>query len=294
MLDEAHRVKNEHSSLAKVLTSLHVNYRLLLTGTPLQNNLHELWALLNFLLPEIFDSSEAFDAWFNLSNNDDDDAKQQLVQQLHKILKPFMLRRLKSDVEKELLPKVETLLYTGFSDMQRDIYKKTLMRDMEALQSTSKGTKGGKAKLCNIVMQLRKVCNHPYLFDGVEDRTLDPMGEHLIENCGKLMLLDKLLKRLKSGGHRVLIFSQMTRLLDILEDYCWIRKHNYCRLDGQTAHELRTEYIDQFNAPNSDKFLFLLSTRAGGPWFLSVPFQQCFNNVSTMFLLCSLVVESVS
>jgi SWI/SNF-related matrix-associated actin-dependent regulator of chromatin subfamily A member 5 len=130
VLDEAHRVKNENSSLAKVLSQLHVNYRLLLTGTPLQNNLHELWALLNFLLPEIFHSSEAFDEWFNLSNNDDNDAKQQLVQQLHKILKPFMLRRLKIDVEKDLLPKVETLLYTGFSDMQRDIYKKTLMRDM--------------------------------------------------------------------------------------------------------------------------------------------------------------------
>jgi SWI/SNF-related matrix-associated actin-dependent regulator of chromatin subfamily A member 5 len=150
--------------------------------------------------------------------------------------------------------------------MQRDLYKKTLMRDMSTLQmSAVPGRKvASKSKLCNIVMQLRKVCNHPYLFEGVEDRELDPMGEHLIENCGKLQLLDKLLARLKSGGHRVLIFSQMTRLLDILEDYCWIRKHKYCRLDGQTAHDLRTEYIDGFNAPNSDKFLFLLSTRAGG------------------------------
>jgi len=266
VLDEAHRVKNESSSLAKVLRQLHVNYRLLLTGTPLQNNLHELWALLNFLLPEIFHSSDAFDEWFNLSNNNDDENKKQLVQQLHKILKPFMLRRLKADVEKELLPKVETLLYTGFSDMQRDLYKKTLMRDMSTLQkSTVPGRKNvGRSKLCNIVMQLRKVCNHPYLFDGVEDRELDPMGEHLIDNCGKLQLLDKLLAKLKTGGHRVLIFSQMTRLLDILEDYCWIRKHNYCRLDGQTDHDLRTEYIDAFNAPGSDKFLFLLSTRAGG------------------------------
>jgi SWI/SNF-related matrix-associated actin-dependent regulator of chromatin subfamily A member 5 len=115
VLDEAHRVKNESSSLSKVLRKLNVNYRLLLTGTPLQNNLHELWALLNFLLPEIFHSSDAFDEWFNLTNNNDDENKKQLVQQLHKILKPFMLRRLKSDVEKDLLPKVETLLYTGFS-----------------------------------------------------------------------------------------------------------------------------------------------------------------------------------
>ncbi len=278
VLDEAHRVKNEGSRLARVLRGLHVNYRLLLTGTPLQNNLHELWALLNFLLPEIFHSSEKFDEWFNLADNDDDDAKQTLVRQLHKILKPFMLRRLKADVERDLLPKVEVLLYTGFSDMQRDLYKRTLMREMSVLQSnTTKaggrgrkgkssegGSKAGKSKLCNIVMQLRKVCNHPYLFNGVEDRSLDPAGEHLIENCGKLRLLDKLLARLKEGGHRVLIFSQMTRLLDILEDYCFIRKHDYCRLDGQTPHDLRTEYIDAFNAKDSQKFIFLLSTRAGG------------------------------
>lgn len=271
VLDEAHRVKNEGSRLARVLRGMHVNYRLLLTGTPLQNNLHELWALLNFLLPEIFHSSEKFDEWFNLSDNDDNDSKQNLVRQLHKILKPFMLRRLKADVERDLLPKVEVLLYTGFSDIQRELYKKTLMREMAVLQSnatkSSKSgakSKAGKAKLCNIVMQLRKVCNHPYLFDGVEDRSLPPDGEHLIENCGKLRLLDKLLARLKQGGHRVLIFSQMTRLLDILEDYCFIRKHDYCRLDGQTPHDLRTEYIDAFNAKDSSKFIFLLSTRAGG------------------------------
>ena len=147
------------------------------------------------------------------------------------------------------------------------------MREMSVLQSnTTKaggrgrkgkssegGSKAGKSKLCNIVMQLRKVCNHPYLFNGVEDRSLDPAGEHLIENCGKLRLLDKLLARLKEGGHRVLIFSQMTRLLDILEDYCFIRKHDYCRLDGQTPHDLRTEYIDAFNAKDSQKLAPLLA-----------------------------------
>lgn len=114
-IDEAHRIKNENSTFSVVVRQMKTQFRLLITGTPLQNNLHELWALLNFLLPEIFHSSDAFDEWFNLSNNNDDENKKQLVQQLHKILKPFMLRRLKSDVEKDLLPKVETLLYTGFS-----------------------------------------------------------------------------------------------------------------------------------------------------------------------------------
>jgi SWI/SNF-related matrix-associated actin-dependent regulator of chromatin subfamily A member 5 len=113
-------------------------------------------------------------------------------------------------------------------------------------------------------MQLRKACNHPYLFDGVEDRSLDPMGEHLIENCGKLQLLDKLLTRLKEEGSRVLIFSQMTRILDILQDYCTIRGFEMCRIDGSCSGDTRDEAIDAYNAPDSSKFIFLLSTRAGG------------------------------
>lgn len=209
---------------------------------PVQNNLHELWALLNFLLPDIFSSSEQFDEWFNLEiddagelsyiafsrHNDDDlkfilhyhectDAKKSMIEQLHKILRPFMIRRLKSDVAKGLPPKTETLIMVGMSKMQKQLYKKLLLRDIEAI--TGKNTNSGKTAILNIVMQLRKCCNHPYLFEGVEDRTLDPLGEHLIENCGKLNMVDKLLKKLKERGSRVLIFTQMTRILDILEDF---------------------------------------------------------------------------
>ena len=113
-------------------------------------------------------------------------------------------------------------------------------------------------------MQLRKCAGHPYLFPGVEDRTLPPLGEHLVESCGKMVLLDKLLKRLKETGHRVLLFTQMTRILDIMEDYMVMRRFPYCRIDGNTSYEVREDYIDSFNAPNSEKFIFLLSTRAGG------------------------------
>ena len=102
------------------------------------------------------------------------------------------------------------------------------------------------------------------MFPGVEDRSLPPLGEHLVENCGKMVLLDKLLKRLKENGHRVLLFTQMTRILDIMEDYLVMRRFKYCRIDGSTSYDLREDYIDAFNAPNSDKFIFLLSTRAGG------------------------------
>lgn len=217
--------------------------------------------MLNFLVPDVFASSEQFDEWFNL-DIDDADEKNRLIMQLHKILRPFMLRRLKADVEKSLPPKHETILFTGMSVMQKKLYRNILLRDFDALQG--QGSSGGRSALLNIVMQLRKCAGHPYLFPGVEDRTLPPLGDHLVNNCGKMVLLDKLLQRLKERGHRVLLFTQMTRILDIMEDYLVMRQYSYCRIDGNTNHELREEYIDAYNAPNSEKFLFLLSTRAGG------------------------------
>ena len=220
IIDEAHRLKNEASQFSKTVRQLKTHNRLLLTGTPLQNNLHELWALLNFLLPDVFSSSEQFDEWFDL-DIDDVDAKQRVISQLHKLLRPFMLRRLKADVEKSLPPKSETILFVGMSSVQKKLYKDILMRDIDLINSSNKDdSKGsGKTAVLNIVMQLRKACNHPYLFPGVEDRALNPMGPHLMENCGKMVLLSKLLIKMKQRGHRVLVFSQMTRMIDILEDF---------------------------------------------------------------------------
>ena len=235
-------------------TANEINFR-----TPLQNSLHELWALLNFLVPDVFASSDQFDEWFNLDIEDNDE-KNRLISQLHKILRPFMLRRLKKEVEKSLPPKHETILFTGMSAVQKKLYRDILIRDIDSIQ----GTSGSRTAILNIVMQLRKCAGHPYLFPGVEDRTLPPLGEHLVENCGKMVLLDKLLKRLHERGSRVLLFTQMTRILDIMEDYLVMRRFQYCRIDGNTTYEVRESYIDAYNAPNSEKFLFLLSTRAGG------------------------------
>ena len=238
IIDEAHRLKNEASQFSRTVRLLQTKYRLLLTGTPLQNNLHELWALLNFLLPDVFASSEQFDEWFNL-DVDDQEAKQRMISQLHKLLRPFMLRRLKADVEKSLPPKSETILFTGMSAIQKNLYRQVLLRDIDTINgSAASNNSGSRTAILNIVMQLRKSCNHPYLFPGVEDRTLDPMGDHLYLNCGKMVLLHKLLKKMKERGHRVLIFSQMTRMIDILEDYLISQGYLYCRIDGNTSYEV--------------------------------------------------------
>ncbi|CAI5731954.1 unnamed protein product [Hyaloperonospora brassicae] len=258
LIDEAHRVKNENSKLSRVVREFKVEHRLLITGTPLQNNLHELWALLNFLLPDIFSDAEDFDSWFNV---DEEEGQENVIKKLHTILRPFLLRRLKADVEHSLPPKIETKLYVGLSEMQREWYMHVLHRDATHLNAI-----GGsdRVRLLNILMQLRKVCNHPYLFEGAEPGPPYQEGPHLWENCGKMTLLHKLLPKLRAQGSRVLIFCQMTSMMDILEDYMRYFSHDYCRLDGSTKGEDRDSMMEEFNAPGSTKFCFLLSTRAGG------------------------------
>ncbi|KAF4112821.1 probable global transcription activator SNF2L1 isoform X4 [Onychostoma macrolepis] len=258
VIDEAHRIKNEKSKLSEIVREFKTTNRLLLTGTPLQNNLHELWSLLNFLLPDVFNSASDFDSWFDTNNCLGD---QKLVERLHAVLRPFLLRRIKAEVEKSLPPKKEVKIYLGLSKMQREWYTRILMKDIDILNSAGKMD---KMRLLNILMQLRKCCNHPYLFDGAEPGPPYTTDTHLATNSGKMVVLDKLLPKVQEQGSRVLIFSQMTRVLDILEDYCMWRGFEYCRLDGNTPHEAREQAIDAFNAPNSSKFIFMLSTRAGG------------------------------
>jgi SWI/SNF-related matrix-associated actin-dependent regulator of chromatin subfamily A member 5 len=149
------------------------------------------------------------------------------------------------------------------SDMQVQWYKKILEKDIDAVNGAA-GKKESKTRLLNIVMQLRKCCNHPYLFEGAEPGPPYTTDEHLVNNAAKMVMLDKLLKRMKAQGSRVLIFSQMSRVLDILEDYSVMRNYQYCRIDGSTAHEDRIAAIDDYSKEGSEKFLFLLTTRAGG------------------------------
>jgi SWI/SNF-related matrix-associated actin-dependent regulator of chromatin subfamily A member 5 len=258
IIDEAHRIKNENALLSKNVRALESKFRLLVTGTPLQNNLHELWALLNFLLPDLFSSSEDFDQWFGLGNEGNEDYQEErnaeIVQQLHKILKPFLLRRTKNEVEKTLPPKKEIHVKIGLNEIQKNLYKKLLANNVIS---------DSKTIYRNIIMQLRKVCNHPYLFEGIEDDTLPELGDHIVTSSSKMRILDKLLQKLKNKS-QVLIFSQMTRQLDILEDYCVYKGYTTCRIDGDTSLEDREYQIAEFTKPGSNIFIFLLSSRAGG------------------------------
>eukprot|EP00050_Salpingoeca_kvevrii_P019902 m.91925 g.91925 ORF g.91925 m.91925 type:complete len:756 (-) comp8622_c0_seq1:170-2437(-) len=254
VVDEAHRLKNSESALAQALAKqVSWKFAVLLTGTPVQNNLHELFSLLQFVAPSVFREAlrDGFVAEFrDIATN----AAHATL--LHKIIQPFVLRRTKDLVAAHLPDKTEVVLYTGLSEVQRKMYKAILVKDALAIEAS------GKASLMNTLMQLRKCINHPYLFDGVEPEPFE-MGDHLITASGKLTLLDKLLPFLKKRGHHVLLFSQMTRVLDILQDYLAYREYNYERLDGSVRGEERYSAINNFNQ-DDDTFVFLLSTRAGG------------------------------
>ncbi|CAG8453857.1 9609_t:CDS:10 [Ambispora leptoticha] len=320
VIDEGHRIKNYNCKLLKELRLYSSANRLLLTGTPLQNNLGELWSLLNFLLPDIFDDWDTFQKWYhrcglcairdafdfsalNEKNGEkkilEEEEQHLLITNLHKILKPFLLRRVKSDVKVKAdtaqsndadkkaysvtlnrkARKVDRVNYK--EDIGDDEYFELLEKKaLEAEENTKTpqntndpeyaqllATKKVNAmKLQNTIMQLRKVCNHPYLFNWpINPTTKEPIvSEDLVHASGKIMLLDRLLTALLERQHKVLIFSQFTTMLDIIEDWITIIKGwEICRLDGGVSQEERRRQIQEFNT-KPEKKVFILSTRAGG------------------------------
>nr|CAH0110344.1 unnamed protein product [Daphnia galeata] len=346
IVDEGHRLKNYQCRLVQELKQYPSSNRLLMTGTPLQNNLTELWSLLHFLLPEIFDDLDVFTAWFRVEEFQGSDAdhkivelerKENVLSMLHQILSPFLLRRLKTDVELQLPKKKELIVYCPMSKLQDEYYRSTLDRTIaflvgaefekkpEVIEYQANGRPKRKAKrldinyssmgfeevteerekksaekedeeidewmkmsndlhwdlrqpkkktmqelavnikMSNPFMQLRKIVNHPYLVKWeVEEETGDyVVNEDMVKDSGKLAVLDIMLTRLIKDGHKVLIFSTFTMMLDVLADYLSMRNMKFCRLDGRMNLEERAVDMDTFrNDPHTA--VFLISTRAGG------------------------------
>ncbi|GLC46024.1 hypothetical protein PLESTB_001026800 [Pleodorina starrii] len=276
VLDEGHKVKNEKTKVSHGMAHIARQQVLMLTGTPVQNNLHELFALLNFLYPDIFTDPSRFDEAFNLSKGKVDARE---LEAAHHLLRPFMLRRLKEEVEVSLPPKLETRIQCPLAHMQTFWYRRLLLKDCKLLQemeatdaqdakkaasAPSEGSDWKKAM--NLLMQLRKVCNHPFMFKDAEPHfdSDAPPPEELVTGSGKMMVLDRLLDRLQERGHRVVLFSQFNIMLDIIEDYLSTKGLNYRRLDGSTNRIQRMVDMQQFNKPGSDIFIYILCTRAGG------------------------------
>lgn len=279
IVDEAHRLKNSKARLFEELAMVPREHCVLLTGTPIANATEELWALLHFANPSVFDDKDSFLEKFGEMT----DAAQ--VNELHNLLKPYLLRRVKEDVEKSLPPKEETILEVSLTPIQKTFYKAIYERNTSFL---FKGTKPSNApSLMNVMMELRKCCNHPYLVKGAEDRILNEaaakvqkmidkngnevpidygslFGEQLVKSSGKMVLMEKLLQKLFDGGHKVLVFSQMVRVLDLLEELLKLKRYKYERLDGSTTSSARLSAVDRFNRKSCQRFVMLLSTRAGG------------------------------
>uniref|UniRef100_A0A8C7L1V4 Helicase, lymphoid specific n=1 Tax=Oncorhynchus kisutch TaxID=8019 RepID=A0A8C7L1V4_ONCKI len=276
IVDEGHRIKNLNCRLVRELKMLPTDNKLLLTGTPLQNNLAELWSLLNFLLPEVFDDLKSFESWFDIDTIGSDaknvvanEREQNILHMLHQVEAPVVLTT-------DGRPKRRTRRPVDYKETDGDT-PYDLEKYLERVQKEAEQSPAPvvdvqmpldsqiNLKLQNILMLLKRCCNHPYLIE----YPLDPatqefkIDEQLVQTSGKFLILDRMLPELKKRGHKVLIFSQMTSILDILMDYCYLRGYQYSRLDGSMAYPDREENMTKFSS-DPEVFLFLLSTRAGG------------------------------
>ncbi|KAI4276736.1 MAG: hypothetical protein L6R38_005581 [Xanthoria sp. 2 TBL-2021] len=261
VVDEAHRLKSRTSQLYQKLLDFKTPHRLLITGTPIQNDSSELAALLHFLNPGDVEAD------VNIDLRESDEVTRGKAEALINILAPIMIRRTKRTVEQDLPPKKEFIMRTGMADVQAELYTNILTRNYAAL---NQGENGQKQSLLNIMMELKKTSNHPFLLPNAEARIVGEKTSHedllntLVNSSGKMIILNKLLKKLQENGHRVLIFSQMVKMLDLLQDYMKLKGYQYQRLDGTVPSVQRTQAMEHFNKPDSPDFCFLLSTRAGG------------------------------
>ncbi|KAJ3007535.1 hypothetical protein HKX48_009063, partial [Thoreauomyces humboldtii] len=241
--DEGHRLKSDAAKTFQAFKkNLNAAHRIILTGTPLQNNVRELFNLLNFLDPVRFSDPQKYEDQYGTDTMTDE-----MVKEMHEKLAPYFLRRTKDTANLGLPPKVEILVPVSMTSMQTDLYKAVLGRSAALLRQIGVTASGKEevrvSNLRNILMELRKICNHPYI--------------------GKLALLHKMIPKLRAAKHRLLIFSQFKMTLDILQDYLVAEGHTFCRMDGDTEMVHRQPIIEAFNDRDSGAFVFLLTTRTG-------------------------------
>ncbi|KAK7558089.1 PHD/FYVE-zinc-finger like domain-containing protein [Phyllosticta citricarpa] len=262
VVDEGQRLKSDKSILYNALNGLKIPFRVLLTGTPLQNNARELFNLLQFLDDSI-NATELEEEYAEMTN--------EKIKELHNLIRPFILRRTKAQVLTFLPPMAQIIVPISMSVLQKELYKSILAKNPELLKvlfSSNRQLKlNERASLNNILMQLRKCLCHPFVYSQeIEERTDVAAVSHrnLVEASAKLQFLELLLPKLRAAGHRVLIFSQFLDMLNIVEDFLDGMEMGYGRLDGTLGSLEKQKRIDEFNAPGSSLFAFLLSTRAGG------------------------------
>ncbi|KAF8078789.1 SNF2 family DNA-dependent ATPase [Lyophyllum atratum] len=264
VIDEGQRLKSDSSLLFRRLNELNSVHRIIMTGTPLNNNIRELFNLMNFLDP---------DEWGDLENleKEHEELTEDLVKQLHNRLRRYFLRRLKSEVL-QLPPKNEVIVPVSMAPLQKEVYRSILSHNLELLngltqQPSKLNNAPSRGRINNILMELRKCLQHPYLYaENIEPRGLSPQETHgkLIDGSAKLRFLKSLLPKLKERGHRILLFSQFVIALNVIEDFLVGEGYKYLRLDGNTKGSERQKGMDEFNKPGSDVFIYLLTTRAGG------------------------------
>ncbi|KAI1778038.1 PHD/FYVE-zinc-finger like domain-containing protein [Hypoxylon cercidicola] len=261
IVDEGQRLKNEDTQLYQRLKDMNIPFRVLLTGTPLQNNKRELFNLLQFIDPK--NNAQELDKKY-------EELTQANLPELHNLIRPYFLRRTKLEVLKFLPPMSQVILPVSMTILQETLCKSIIARNPElikAILSNSRMRASDRKNLVNIMADLRQCLCHPFCFNAsIEDQNVGyaQMQRNLIEASPKLMLLEVMLPKLKERGHRVLIFSQFLRCLDILEDFLNLLGLQYGRIDGKMSALKKQKQIDAFNADDSPLFAMLLTTRAGG------------------------------
>ncbi|KAG5518106.1 hypothetical protein PMAC_003292 [Pneumocystis sp. 'macacae'] len=284
LCDEGHRLKNSESLTFSALDSLQVQRRIILSGTPIQNDLSEYFSLLNFINPGLLGSRNEFRKTFELpilkgrdalGTNKDREISDQKLEELSTIVNKFIIRRTNDILSKYLPVKYEHVVFCNLSPFQKDLYK-----NFVSSREVNNLVKGIGSQVLKAIDFLKKLCNHPNLLDIENDlkefkhcfpcdfiskNSRDRNKDIKVWYSGKMIVLDRMLERIrKDTNDKIVLISNYTQTLNLLEKLCQSRRYGALRLDGSMSANKRQKLIDKFNDPEGDEFVFLLSSKAGG------------------------------